>query len=69
MNFRIRIDESICIGAGRCVDLAPELFDQRENDGIVVLLQAEPDQALYDKAVRAAAQCPARVIVIESPKP
>ncbi len=66
MKFRIRIDESLCIGAGRCVVQAPELFDQREEDGIIILLQETPDGALYDRAIRAAAQCPARVIEIES---
>jgi ferredoxin len=64
MKFRVRIDESRCIGAGRCVAQAPDLFDQREDDGIVVLLQDSPDASLYDRAVRAAAQCPARVIEI-----
>jgi hypothetical protein len=29
-------------GAGSCVLIAPEVFDQREDDGIVILLNAEP---------------------------
>lgn len=65
MKFRVRIDESRCIGAGRCAVQAPELFDQRDEDGIVVLLQDTPDAALHDLALRAATQCPARVIEVE----
>jgi ferredoxin len=66
MKFRVRVDQARCIGAGRCVLQAPEIFDQREEDGIVILLQDAPDPAFYDRAVRAAAQCPARVIEIET---
>jgi len=63
-NFRIRIDESQCIGAGRCVIAAPDLFDQRESDGVVMVMTQSPAPDAYDRAVKAAAQCPARVIEI-----
>jgi ferredoxin len=63
-GLRIRVDRDRCIGAGRCVATASDLFDQREDDGLVVLLQEKPAPAQHDKARRAAANCPARVIEI-----
>lgn len=38
MTLRISIHEDKCCGAGSCVLPAPDLFDQHEDDGIVVLL-------------------------------
>lgn len=61
----VRIDEHKCIGAGQCVLAAPEVFDQREEDGIVVLLQPHPPASLASGVLRAAKLCPARVIVVE----
>ena len=40
--MRVAVDQDKCCGAGKCVLLAPEVFDQREDDGVVVLL----DEAL-----------------------
>lgn len=40
--MKITVDEEKCCGAGQCVLIAPEVFDQRDEDGIVVLLDAEP---------------------------
>jgi ferredoxin len=60
--MRITIDESRCIAAGQCVLNAPELFDQRDEDGIVVLLDANPPVAEEPAARLAAQLCPAQVI-------
>lgn len=38
--MKVIIDEDKCVGAGQCVLAAAEVFDQREDDGIVVLLDA-----------------------------
>ena len=35
-------DEAKCCGAGQCVLVAPEVFDQRDEDGAVVLLDPAP---------------------------
>jgi ferredoxin len=40
--MRIEADGQKCIGAGQCVATAPEVFDQREDDGTVVLLTEKP---------------------------
>jgi ferredoxin len=44
---------------------APEVFDQRDDDGVVVLLEPSPTAEHADGARRAAAACPALAIHIE----
>lgn len=63
--MRITIDESRCIAAGQCVLNAPELFDQRDEDGIVELLVSDPPEAEQPAARLAAQLCPAQVITID----
>lgn len=60
--MRITIHEEKCCGAGQCVIQAPELFDQRDEDGVVILLNEQPPQALHAKARMAAKLCPAIAI-------
>jgi ferredoxin len=61
----ITIDETKCCAAGQCVLAAPDLFDQREDDGIVILLNADPHPDQYDGARQAAAVCPAVAIEVQ----
>lgn len=44
---------------------APEVFDQRDEDGVVVLLDPNPSPERAEGARRAAAACPALAIHIE----
>ena len=44
-RVKVHIDQDKCVGAGQCVFASPDVFDQREEDGIVVLLIEEPDEA------------------------
>ncbi|MFG2965903.1 ferredoxin [Streptomyces sp. NPDC048288] len=63
--MKITVDEEKCCAAGQCVLVAPEVFDQRDEDGIVVLLEPSPG-ADQEAAAREAAQvCPAAAILIE----
>lgn len=63
--MRVKVDEKKCCGAGQCVMLAPKVFDQREEDGIVVLLDATPDRSLHVIVREAASVCPAAAIQLE----
>lgn len=63
--MRVLIDQDKCCGAGSCVLSAPDVFDQRDEDGIVVLLNAEPPAALREAVEEAAAICPAAAISVE----
>ncbi|MFE6820943.1 ferredoxin [Streptomyces sp. NPDC057690] len=60
--MKITVNEDKCCGAGQCVLLAPEVFDQRDDDGIVVLLVAEPTADQHAAVREAAAVCPAAAI-------
>ena len=63
--MHITIDEHRCIGAGQCVLAAPSVFDQREDDGVVILLNADPPDSDIDDVRDAAALCPAAVIEVQ----
>ncbi|NJP97255.1 ferredoxin [Nonomuraea sp. FMUSA5-5] len=64
--MKVTVDEDRCCGAGNCVLLAPEVFDQREDDGIVLLLNAEPAETEHARVREAAAVCPAGAIEIST---
>lgn len=59
---RIEADLGKCIGAGMCVLAAPDHFDQRDEDGKVVILQETPDAADLPDVERAVELCPAAAI-------
>ena len=61
----IHIDQVKCVGAGSCVLAAPEVFDQREEDGIVILLMDNPPDHLKASIKKAAKLCPALAIILE----
>ncbi|MFJ6786695.1 ferredoxin [Streptomyces angustmyceticus] len=62
--MKVIVDEERCVGAGQCVLAAAEVFDQREADGVVVLLDARPADALHASVEDAAARCPALAIEV-----
>jgi ferredoxin len=59
------IDQDRCVASGQCVMAAGEVFDQRDEDGIVVLLNDNPPAEQADDVRQAAAVCPALAITIE----
>ena len=62
--MKIAVDTEKCCGAGQCVLVAPEVFDQRDDDGIVQLLQSEPAAELHATVEEAAQVCPAAAITL-----
>ncbi|MFH8569329.1 ferredoxin [Streptomyces sp. NPDC017993] len=60
--MKVTVDEDKCCGAGQCVLIAPEVFDQRDDDGIVVLLDAAPPEEQYEAVRESAGVCPAAAI-------
>ncbi|MEV7086192.1 ferredoxin [Streptomyces sp. NPDC093085] len=63
--MKVVVDEEKCVAAGQCVAAAAKVFDQRDEDGVVVLLNANPPADLADDVRDAAAVCPALAILIE----
>ncbi|WP_269857559.1 ferredoxin [Streptomyces sp. RPT161] len=63
--MKVVIDQHKCVASGQCVLTAPEVFDQREEDGIVVLLTETPPEGLVDDVRQAAALCPAQAIWVK----
>ena len=65
MLMKVVVDQDKCISSGQCVLHASEVFDQRDEDGVVMLLDENPPAEQADNVRNAAAACPAQVITIE----
>ncbi|MFF3445041.1 ferredoxin [Streptosporangium sp. NPDC002721] len=59
--MRVNVNTQHCVGAGQCVLIAPEVFDQSDEGTVVLLVEApdDPAQAVTREAVLA---CPSRSI-------
>ena len=55
--MKITADRDVCIGAGMCVMSVPEVFDQ-DDDGVVVILEADVPAEQAAAVARAVASCP-----------
>ncbi|MEU6326357.1 MULTISPECIES: ferredoxin [Streptomyces] len=63
--MRVRIEAERCVASGQCVLVAPTLFDQ-DDDGVVVLLKEQPDEAERGAAQESIQLCPAAAIMAEA---
>jgi ferredoxin len=64
--MRIRIDEELCSGHGRCYSLASEVFLARDDDGFgEVIGDGTVAPELEAQARKAAANCPERAVLID----
>ena len=62
--MRVQVNQDRCASSGQCVVTAPDVFDQREDDGVVSLRtdRLSPGQA---RNVRyAVSLCPSRAITV-----
>lgn len=64
MRVEVHIDR--CIGSGVCALVAAEVFGQRDDDGVVVLLDEHPGERHHESVYEAAARCPAAVIEVHT---
>ncbi|ORB28293.1 ferredoxin [Mycolicibacterium parafortuitum] len=63
--MKVTVDQDKCVSSGQCVLNAMEVFDQRDEDGVVELLNPEPGPDQAQQTRNAAAACPALAIQIE----
>ena len=63
--MKVTVDQDKCVSSGQCVLNAGDIFDQRDDDGVVILLTDTPSPEQATDARKAAAACPALAIDIE----
>ncbi|MGW6743228.1 ferredoxin [Streptomyces sp. NPDC055025] len=63
--MKVTLDQDKCVASGQCVVAAGDVFDQRDEDGIAVLLDPNPPAEQAADTRHAAAVCPALAIRIE----
>jgi ferredoxin len=60
--MKVEVDVPKCVASGQCVLIAPKVFDQRDEDGMVVLLDETPAPELHEAVRESAMVCPAAAI-------
>ncbi|QHC61066.1 ferredoxin [Rathayibacter sp. VKM Ac-2760] len=63
--MKVILDQAKCVASGQCVTAADTVFDQRDEDGIAILLDENPGPERDAEVRQAAAVCPALAIRIE----
>jgi ferredoxin len=63
--MRVRASQAKCVGAGSCAALAPAVFDQDDDSGIVEVLDEHPPESERSAVEQAVEFCPAQAISIE----
>ena len=64
MGFRVVVDFDRCESNGLCMDVAPEVFEVRDDDFLYVLIE-EPGEPLREKVEAAVQRCPKQAITTE----
>jgi len=62
-KFKLELDESICVGHGRCYALAPDVFGEDER-GHCVLKQMEISAAQEEAASLGVNNCPEEALTL-----
>jgi ferredoxin len=60
--MRVTVDRDGCATSSLCVYNVPEVFDQDERDGRVIVIDADPPDDLYSDVRDAARSCPTQSI-------
>lgn len=62
--MRVSVDTGLCCGSGSCVLSAPEVFDQDDDNGLVVLLAEQPPEHQWEAVEEALECCPTGAISV-----
>jgi ferredoxin len=60
---KVKVDANICVGHGRCFELAPEVFSEDEQ-GRCHIEREEVGEALEEQARKGAANCPEHAVSV-----
>ncbi|MER5521481.1 ferredoxin [Streptomyces sp. NPDC002763] len=63
--MNVVVDLSRCTGYAQCAFLAPEVFRMHGEEAL--MYDPNPDDALRDQVLRAAAACPVQAILVDQP--
>jgi ferredoxin len=63
--MKVIVDQDKCVGVGQCMLTAPEVFDQRQEEGTVALPRQCPPAHLGDTVHQAARRCPGLMIQLD----
>jgi ferredoxin len=64
--MRVQVDREKCLGSGLCLLKAPTVFDQ-DDEGLVLLLEAQPGTSAEEAVRNAEKSCPAEAITVSPP--
>jgi len=64
MGFKVVVDYDLCESNAICMDIAPEVFEVRDDD-FLYLLTETPDEAMREKVQESADRCPKQAIKLE----
>lgn len=62
--MQVSVDPERCCSSGQCVTAAPAVFDQNDEDALVILRQERPEPADFAEVRLAADLCPGRAITV-----
>jgi ferredoxin len=58
----VEVDQERCASSGNCADIAPAVFTQDDDTGVVMLLDPHPGEELVKDVETAESLCPAQAI-------
>ena len=64
MGFKVVVDFDLCESNAICMDIAPEIFEVRDDDFLYVLDET-PGDDMRGKVEEAASRCPKQAIKLE----
>lgn len=65
MAQHVRVDYRLCESNGVCMKVLPAVFEVREDDDRLHLLQVHPDESVRHEVVEAVRRCPKGALSVE----